>query len=156
MNNMIVNRVITKTTLLIDWYSFAWDYVIWQFDWRRCVFVGANATADDYYNATADYNANADNSSTHCFACVYKDLKAWVTHELLRMCACVGSKQPKYTTWYKGRCQSGLEIKSISECSAAAKALGAPVTSASSDGFRIFRWTPLFYQLISIDTIDPV
>ena len=57
-----------------------------------------------------------------------------MTHELLRVCACVGSKQPKYTTWYKGRCQSGLEIKSISECSAAAKALGAPVTSASSDG----------------------
>ena len=48
------------------------------------------------------------------------------------MCAYVANQ--KYQVVYKGRCQSGFEIKSISECSAAAKALNAPDTSASSDG----------------------
>ena len=48
------------------------------------------------------------------------------------MCAYVANQ--KYQVVYKGRCQSGFEIKSISECSAAAKALNAPDTPASSDG----------------------
>ena len=48
------------------------------------------------------------------------------------MCAYVANRA--YLVLYSGRCQSGFEIKSISECSAAAKALNAPDTSASSDG----------------------
>ena len=46
------------------------------------------------------------------------------------MCAYVAN----YQVVYSGRCQPGFEIKSISECSAAAKALGAPDFSVSSDG----------------------
>ena len=61
------------------------------------------------------------------------------------MCAYVGYTAPQlYTTWYKGRCPSGTEIKSISECSAAAKALGAPDFSVSSDGDRGSNSTPPF------------
>ena len=56
-----------------------------------------------------------------------------MTHELLCMCAYVGSNR-QYQVVYSGRCQPGFEIKSISECSAAAKATGAPDKSASSDG----------------------
>ena len=48
------------------------------------------------------------------------------------MCAYVANQ--KYQVVYKGRCQSGFEIKSISECSAAAKFVDAPDTSVSSDG----------------------
>merc|ERR1739848_276220 len=66
---------------------------------------GANATADYYYNATSDYNATADDYANQ-----------------------------KYELVYHGRCQSGFEIKSISECSAAAKALGASDYSVESDG----------------------
>ena len=74
---------------------------------------------------------------TALLACVYKDSTAWVTHELLRMCAYVGYPDRQlYTMWSKGRCPSGTEIKSISECSAAAKATGAPDKSASFDGLH--------------------
>ena len=55
-----------------------------------------------------------------------------MTHELFRMCACVANRA--YQALPFGRCQPGYEIKSISECTAAAKALGAPITSALSDG----------------------
>ena len=48
------------------------------------------------------------------------------------MCAHVANRA--YQVVSSGRCQPGYEIKSISECSAAAKALGAPDYSVSSDG----------------------
>ena len=48
------------------------------------------------------------------------------------MCACVANQ--KYQVVHNGRCQPGFEIRSISECSAAAKALNALDFSVSSDG----------------------
>ena len=94
-----------------------------------CAHIGThNGTADYYYNGTEDYYG------MHCFACVYKDLKAWVTHELLRMCAHVTDRAYQVVAF--GRCQPGHEIKSISECTAAAKFVGAPVTSVFSDGLK--------------------
>ena len=56
-----------------------------------------------------------------------------MTHELLRMYAYVGSNRT-YQVVYSGRCQPGFEIKSLSECSAAAKFLDATGISASSGG----------------------
>ena len=89
-----------------------------------CAHVGANATADNY-NSTADYYG------MYSFACVYKDSNAWVTYELLRMCACVGGT--RYVIRTSGRCEYGTQIRSSSECSAAAKHLNLYDQSVSLD-----------------------
>ena len=55
---------------------------------------------------------------------------------ILRLqCACIdpGYVNPGYHLWSNGQCKSGHEIKSLSECSAAAKYLGLNDQSASSD-----------------------